>query len=291
VNTGHPMALWKIGSKSRHLFFAQPIMITHITSPQFAGVKHANIAASTSLMGPEPRAWPLALIWLRAKAFSMRRILPTFLLLVLGINTGWFVVYSGDLGLRGLTSEAPREVSRVFHDGGVLANAGIALHMIAGAVLTFGAPLQALPIVRRRWPGLHRRFGYVLFVLAVATGLGGLVYITLNGTVGGWWMSLWFTIYGVAMIWAASNTVYHAIAKDMRRHFAWAVRLVILAVGSWIYRMHYAIWYAATGGVASNEAFTGLFDQIQVAAFFVPYLLIAEIIVRRREARRGPKRA
>ena len=210
----------------------------------------------------------------------MRRSLPTVLLLVLALNTGWFVAYSAGIGLQGLVSATPDEVSRVFRDNGVLANAGISLHMIAGAVLTFGAPLQALPILRRRWPGLHRRFGYVLFVLAVATGLGGLLYIALVGTIGGWWMSLWFAIYGAAMIWSAVNTVYYAIAKDLRRHFAWAVRFIILAVGSWIYRMHYAIWYAATDGTASNEAFTGLFDQIQVVAFFVPYLLIAEILLR-----------
>ena len=221
----------------------------------------------------------------------MRRAFPTVFLLVLALNTGWFVLYSGDLGLRGLVSRAPAEVSRVFRDDGSLANAGIALHMIAGAVLTLGAPLQALPIVRRRWPGLHRRFGYVLVVVAVATALGGLAYIALNGTIGGWWMSLWFSIYGVAMIWTAVNTVYYAIAKDRRRHFAWAVRLVVLAVGSWIYRMHYAIWYAATGGVSSNGEFTGLFDQIQVVAFFVPYLLIAEIVLRWRDARRRATRA
>lgn len=221
----------------------------------------------------------------------MRRYLPTVLLLLLALNTGWFVVYSGGLGLRGLISRAPGEVSRVFQDTGMLANAGIALHMIAGAVLTFGAPLQALPIVRRRWPWLHRRFGYVLFVLAIATGLGGLVYIALNGTIGGWWMSLWFAVYGAAMIWTAVNTVYYALAKDLRRHFIWAVRLVVLAVGSWIYRMHYAIWYAATGGVASNAEFTGLFDRIQVVAFFVPYLMIAEIVLRWRDARRSPTQA
>lgn len=216
----------------------------------------------------------------------MRRYLPTILLLVLALNTSWFVAYSGDLGVRGLFSETPSTVSRVFQEYGTLANAGIAVHMIAGAVLTFGAPLQALPIVRRRWPGLHRRFGYTLFVLAVATGLGGLAYIALNGTIGGWWMSLWFAIYGVVMIWTAANTIYYAIDKDRRRHSAWAVRLIVLAVGSWIYRMHYAIWYAATGGVASNGEFTRLFDQIQVFLFFVPYLMIAEVALRWRDVRR-----
>lgn len=216
----------------------------------------------------------------------MRRSIPTVLLLVLALNTGWFVVYAANIGLRGLTSQAPGEVSRVFIGGGVLANAAIALHMIAGAVLTLGAPLQALPVVRRRWPVLHRRFGYVLFVLAVSTGLGGLVYIALNGTVGGWWMSLWFTVYGGAMVCAALLAVAYARSKDLRRHSAWAVRLIVLAVGSWIYRMHYAIWYAATGGAGSNPDFTGLFDQIQVVAFFVPYLVITEAVLRWQDRRR-----
>jgi len=216
----------------------------------------------------------------------MRRYLPTLFLLLLAANTGWFVIYSADLGLRGLIAGVPGEVSRVFRDEGLPANAGIGLHMIAGAVLTIGAPLQALPILRRRWPWLHRRAGYVLVVLAVATGLGGLVHIAMHGTVGGRWMSLWFSVYGLAMVWAAVSTVHYARTRDLHRHSAWAVRLVVLAVASWIYRMHYAIWYGATGGIASNEDFTGLFDRVQVVAFFVPYLLIAEIALRWRDARR-----
>ena len=218
----------------------------------------------------------------------MMRRLPSLLLLLLALNTGWFVLYAGALGLRGLFAAAPETLSRVFAGAGALASAGIALHMIAGAVLTLGAPLQALPVLRRRWPQVHRRLGYALFLLALVTALGGLLYILRHGTIGGWWMSLWFSLYGLAMIWAAANTVYHAIAKDMRRHQAWAVRVVVLAVGSWIYRMHYAIWYGLTGGIASAPDFTGLFDRVQVVAFFLPYLLIAEAILRwrNRPARR-----
>ncbi|MEM9427629.1 MAG: DUF2306 domain-containing protein [Pseudomonadota bacterium] len=202
-------------------------------------------------------------------------------LLLLALNTGWFVVYSAGLGLQGLAADAPSAVSRVFSDDAFLPNAALALHMISGAVLTVGAPLQALPLLRNRWPGVHRRSGYVLFVLALTTGVGGLGYIWMQGTVGGWWMSLWFALYGVALIWAATCTVRFAIRKDRARHFAWASRLVILAVGSWIYRMHYAIWFGLTDGMGSKPEFTGLFDRIQVVAFFVPYLLIAEVFLRR----------
>ena len=211
----------------------------------------------------------------------MRPAVSTVFLLILALNTGWFVAYSAGLGLQALTSDAPSALSRVFVEGAGLANGVLAIHMIAGALLTVGAPIQALPVMRRRWTATHRKFGYVLFVLALVTGLGGLIYIALNGTIGGWWMSLWFALYGAAIIVSSARTIYYALAKDMQRHFAWATRLVILAVGSWIFRMHYVIWFSLTEGAGSNESLTGLFDRIQVVAFFVPYLLIAEVFLRK----------
>lgn len=219
----------------------------------------------------------------------MRRRMTTIGLLFLSLNTGWFVVYSAQLGLGGMISDAPEALSRVFASGDVLANTALALHMIAGAVLTVGAPLQAVPAVNRRWPRLHRAAGYALFGLALATGFGGLTYIGLNGTVGGAWMSLWFGVYGAALMVAATMSVRFARRRDFDRHVAWVTRFVILAVGSWIYRMHYALWYALTDGAGSNDDFDGTFDRIQVIAFFVPYLAIAELVLRRRARRRsGP---
>lgn len=189
--------------------------------------------------------------------------------------------------MQGLRADKPIEVSRVFFVGAFWVNLAIGAHMIAGAVLTILAPLQALPFLRNNWPGLHRRVGYALFGLAIVTGLGGLFYITAKGTVGGPWMSFWFAVYGCALIIAASGTVHYARQKDFSRHFAWATRLIVLAVGSWIYRMHYGFWYASTGGLQTNEAFTGLFDRIQVFAFFVPYLIIAEVLLRQKSWRQA----
>jgi hypothetical protein len=207
----------------------------------------------------------------------MTRHLPTVLLVLLALNTGWFFVYSGYQGWRGLMAEDPAEVSRVFMAGTPFANAMIALHMLAGAVVTIGAPVQALRPYRRRWPALHRRTGYLLVGLAVLTGFGGLVYIGVNGTIGGGWMSVWFAIYGVALGLCAVQTLRFGHAGEMQRHFDWATRFVVLAVGSWIYRMHYALWFWATDGAGSTDALTGPFDRVQVVAFFVPYLLLAEL--------------
>jgi uncharacterized membrane protein len=211
----------------------------------------------------------------------MKRRLPTLLLLFLAFNTTWFVLYSAQLGLQALLSDTPETLSRVFRRDSPLSGAGLALHMIAGGLLCLFAPLQALPVLRNRWPQIHRRLGYVLISLALITGIAGLFYITVQGTIGGWWMSLWFSLYGLALMWSALRTAQCAIRKDRRAHQIWATRLIILAVGSWIFRMHYVLWFLFNGGLGSAPDLTGPFDRIQVVAFFVPYLLLAEIFLRR----------
>ncbi|MEO0910923.1 MAG: DUF2306 domain-containing protein, partial [Pseudomonadota bacterium] len=65
-------------------------------------------------------------------------------------------------------------------------------------------------------------------------------------------------------------------------HREWALRLVVLALGSWLYRVHYGIWYLLTDGMYSEPDFSGAFDIIQTFAFYLPYLLLLEIWMRSR---------
>jgi len=152
--------------------------------------------------------------------------------------------------------------------------------MVAGGLLTVLVLLQLIGAVRRRWPRVHHVSGYLLAALALLTATGGLAYIAAKGTIGGWPMSAGFALYGALMGLAALQTLRFARARDPR-HRDWALRLVILALGSWIYRVHYGIWYALTAGAASNDAFTGAFDRVQVVAFYLPYLALLELRLRR----------
>lgn len=119
----------------------------------------------------------------------MRRHVYSFLLILLAFNTGWFVVYAARLGWQGFALSDPSQVSRVYFDGAWITNLVLAAHMVAGGILTVAAPLQATPLVRGI-PKLHRASGRVLLPLAIVTGIGGLIYIGVQGTIGGWWMSL-----------------------------------------------------------------------------------------------------
>ena len=59
-------------------------------------------------------------------------------------------------------------------------------------------------------------------------------------------------------------------------------RLFVLVLGSWLYRVHYGLWYLATDGLASTPEFTGTFDRVQNVAFYLPYLVLLEIWLRTR---------
>jgi len=201
---------------------------------------------------------------------------------VLVLMLAWpFGLYAVDLGLRGLTERLWIE-SRLFGRQTPVANGAIALHMVTGGIITILAPLQLVPALRARWPAWHRWAGRVTVAAAMAAAIGGLSYIALRGTIGGPPMSAGFALYGLLMGLAALQAVRFARAGDVRRHRNWALRLFVLAVASFLYRLHYALWEIATGGAASNDAFTGAFDRVQVFAFYLPYLALVELWIRLR---------
>lgn len=183
-----------------------------------------------------------------------------------------FALYAFERGLA-VGSFDEQTTSRLFHDAAPVSNLAIYGHMIAGAVITALAPLQLLSAVRARWPAVHRLSGYLVAAAAAFTAFGGLYYILVQGTIGGWIMDAGFGLYGALMLLTVVRTVQLARQRDPR-HRLWAERLVILALASWLYRVHYGIWDIATGGIGSNPAFSGPFDIVQVFAFYVPYLLL-----------------
>ena len=194
-----------------------------------------------------------------------------------------FAYYAVERGMS-LTDPGEQALSRLFHGGAALSNIAIYGHMIAGGLITALAPLQLSGVLRRRAAGLHRMLGYVLVSAAILTSLGGLIYIARQGTIGGPVMSIGFALYGALMLLAAVQTVRYARERHPRHQF-WAERLVILALASWIYRVHYGIWEILTGGIGSRDDFSGPFDVIQVFAFYLPYLTLHSWLWRRRGLR------
>lgn len=162
------------------------------------------------------------------------------------------------------------------------ATIGIGIHFGLGAIVLLLGPLQLIAKIRKRWPRVHHVIGWTYASAAILTGLGGLSYIALRGTIGGPVMSIGFGLYGALIVLAGIQTLRHAIARRIAIHRSWAIRLYALAIGSWLYRMDYGFWFLFAGKLGTTKTFSGPVDQFMIFWFYIPNLIIAELILRTR---------
>lgn len=78
------------------------------------------------------------------------------------------------------------------------------------------------------------------------------------------------------MLGSATLTVHFARKRLFQRHRRWALRLLVLAIASYLYRVHYGINFMSTGGAGVDD-FRGWFDRLTVWAFYLPYLAALEV--------------
>lgn len=162
------------------------------------------------------------------------------------------------------------------------ASMGIGLHFAAGGLILVLGGIQLIGSIRRRYPRLHHWIGRLYILLSIIVATGGLSFIAIKGTVGGLVMDVGFGLYGALMLLAAIQTVRYAISRQLLNHQAWAWRLYALAIGSWLYRMDYGLWLILTDWVGHTDDFSGWFDHIMAFFFYIPNLLIVELMIRAR---------
>lgn len=197
-----------------------------------------------------------------------------------------FALYAAAFGVSGLTRSLVGETR--FALGAQPVDALMFAHMLAGGLITVLAPLQLVGRIRRQAPGAHRAIGRATVALALLTALGGAAYIAARGTIGGAPMSASFAVYGALLALAAAQTVRFARRRAVAQHRAWALRFVALALGSWLYRLHYGLWEMATGGALRADDFSGAFDLANLVLFYAPYLALVELYLRRVPYREKP---
>lgn len=169
-------------------------------------------------------------------------------------------------------------VNRVFEAGKPFSNLSISTHMLFGAALTALAPLQLLMGWSKKWMKAHRIIGYIFTLAAILTSIGGFVYVGIHGTTGGMPMNIAFSVYGVLLLTATYQTIQFARQKEISKHNEWALRLFILAMGSWFYRICYGFYFTVDpSGSGHTDDFHGLFDLIMNFGFFIPPLILLEI--------------
>ena len=139
-------------------------------------------------------------------------------------------------------------------------NSMIALHLLFALLLVSAGALQLLPLVRRRWPRLHRWNGRAYVVAAIIGSLTGLAMVwTPPGTVGDIWQHLGVSLNAVLILAAVVMAWRAALQGRFDIHRRWALRLYLLVGGVWFFRLGLMLWLLANRGPAGfdPETFTG----------------------------------
>ena len=156
----------------------------------------------------------------------------------------------------------------------------IGLHFATGGLILMLGSIQLMEAIRVRYSAFHRWVGRVYVAASLLAAVGGVLFIVLKGTIGGTVMDTGFGLYGILMFLSAVQTIRYARAGRIDHHRAWALRLYALAIGSWLYRMDYGFWLLLTDGYAHTPEFTGGFDKVMTFFFYLPNLIVAEVLIR-----------
>ena len=155
-------------------------------------------------------------------------------------------------------------------------NTMIRSHLLFAVLLTSSGVMQLLPMVRRRWPRLHRCNGRTYMIAAIVTSISGLLMVwTPPGTVGDLSQHLATTLNGALVLLSVFMARRAALQHRFDVHRQWALRLFLLAGGVWFFRIGLMLWLMINRGPAGFDPDTFRGPTLTTLAFAQSLLPLA----------------
>ncbi len=163
----------------------------------------------------------------------------------------------------------------------------LAWHMIFGAMMNFISPLQVhLGITQKNKPW-HRAIGMTTISIAFFGASVGSLYFSLYydaNMVGDGLKPFIYqpgAMYGVVMFYVIYKVIQALVQRNFAVHKEWAIRLFILAIGSWLNRVMGGWW-----GVTAMVGGEGILPPREIVGiinswgFYIIPLAIYEVYLR-----------
>ena len=112
-----------------------------------------------------------------------------------------------------------------FIPGDTVGNYAVAGHVLLAVFIMGAGPLQLIPQIRARFPVFHHWTGRSYILAAVTSSVAGLYLIWTRPIFGGLVNNIGTSLDGVLVIVFAAIALRYAIARDIRTHRRWALRL------------------------------------------------------------------
>lgn len=156
-------------------------------------------------------------------------------------------------------------------------NLMFAAHVLLASVVTFAGLIQLVPMVRRKWPRVHRWTGRVFLVVACFMALSGIWLAVVRGTYLSVISAVAILINGVLILLFATLAWRTALGRRFDAHRRWAMRTFMVVSGVWFLRVMMMGWVLVTGGgLGMNKTMSGPADVVIVFASYLAPLAVLE---------------
>ncbi len=169
-----------------------------------------------------------------------------------------------------------QELAANYADRSTAVRLAFYLHIAGGGLALLLSPVQFLPGLRARAPGLHRVVGRVVLTAIAVGGAAGLVLapLSLAGLVG----TLGFGLLAVLWVTFAAFALRAIRRGDVSTHRRWMVRTFALTYAAVTLRLWLALLIPLQMGLAGVDERTAFSRAYLLVPFlaWVPNLLVAE---------------
>ncbi|WP_256760528.1 DUF2306 domain-containing protein [Cohnella sp. WQ 127256] len=155
------------------------------------------------------------------------------------------------------------------------------VHAVTAGIAIAVGWLQFAKRLRKRAPGTHLKIGYIYTAMIIVGGLTGL-YLAFYAS-GGWIAQVGFGTLSVASLYTLFRGLRSIIViRDPIEHGRWMIRNYALTCAGITLRIYTPLAGALLGLTDTNDTF-----MVIAWLAWVPNLLLAELIIRRRLRTRG----
>lgn len=155
--------------------------------------------------------------------------------------------------------------------GDTAGNIMFAVHVLLAAYVTLGGIFQLVPVLRSRYPALHRWNGRLYILTACFMALGGLWLTWGRGSYLSIVSGISVSLNGVLILTFSGLALRYAMQRKFEIHRRWAMRTFMVVSGVWFFRVGLMAWIVINQGpVGMNSTLSGPAD---IAIEFGSYLL------------------
>ena len=179
-------------------------------------------------------------------------------------------------------------------EGDVGGNIAVVIHMLFAAVITVGGLLQLIPIIRSKWPAIHRWNGRLYVTTAMLMSFSGMFMVLTRSdkVVGDLIGHIAIMINGCLIVLCTVMAFKYARQKNFAQHRIWALRLFLVVSGVWLFRVGLMAWLTLHGRPVGFDpvSFSGPFLNVLYFVVYLLPLLFLEVYLRAQRSPSGYKK-